>query len=70
MDLTEHRLDAYKNAAKKYAETDRASDAAVRTAAAALTSGGLLKVTETKNKDGSDSVYRRVAKFLLLIGVD
>ncbi|QTQ16489.1 flagellar motor switch protein FliG [Treponema parvum] len=70
MDLNEHRLDAYKNAAKKYAETDRASDAAVRTAAAALTSGGLLKVTETKNKDGSDSVYRRVAKFLLLIGVD
>ncbi|QTQ14257.1 flagellar motor switch protein FliG [Treponema parvum] len=70
MDLNEHRLDAYKNAAKKHAETDRASDAAVRTAAAALTSGGLLKVTETKNKDGSDSVYRRVAKFLLLIGVD
>ncbi|QTQ11563.1 flagellar motor switch protein FliG [Treponema parvum] len=70
MNLNEHRLDAYKNAAKKYAETDRASDTAVRTAAAALTSGGLLKVTETKNKDGSDSVYRRVAKFLLLIGVD
>lgn len=33
--------------------------------------GGLIKVpVSQKEKDGSDSVYRRVAKFLLLIGVD
>ena len=36
-----------------------------------LKSGGLIKVpVSQKEKDGSDSVYRRVAKFLLLIGVD
>lgn len=36
-----------------------------------LKSGGLIKVpVSKKEKDGSDSVYRRVAKFLLLIGVD
>ena len=36
----------------------------------ALASGGLLKVPGTKTSDGKDSIYRRVAKFLLLIGVD
>lgn len=42
-----------------------------KVAAKALTSGGLLKVPEEpKEADGRDSVYRRVAKFLLLIGVD
>lgn len=36
-----------------------------------LKSGGLIKVpVSPKEKDGKDSVYRRVAKFLLLIGVD
>ena len=36
-----------------------------------LKSGGLLKVpVAPKEADGSDSVYRRVAKFLLLIGID
>jgi len=37
----------------------------------ALTSGGLLKVPALpRDSDGRESVYRRVAKFLLLIGVD
>lgn len=36
-----------------------------------LKKGGLLKVpTEKSQPDGKDSVYRRVAKFLLLIGED
>ncbi len=36
-----------------------------------LTSGGLIKVPVSEPEpDGKDSVYRRVAKFLLLIGVD
>ena len=38
-------------------------------AAAYLKKGGLIKVPE-QNADGKDSVYRRVAKFLLLIGED
>lgn len=42
-----------------------------KAAAKALTSGGLLKVPEEqKDADGRESVYRRVAKFLLLIGID
>ncbi len=40
-------------------------------AAKALTSGGLIKVPEQpREADGRENVYRRVAKFLLLIGVD
>lgn len=42
-----------------------------KAAAKALTSGGLLKVPEEpKESDGRDNIYRRVAKFLLLIGID
>lgn len=42
-----------------------------RVAAQALTSGGLIKVPERpRDKDGKESIYRRVAKFLMLIGVD
>ena len=42
-----------------------------RIAAKALTSGGLIKVPELpREKDGKESIYRRVAKFLMLIGVD
>ena len=37
----------------------------------AIKNGGLLKVpVSPPQKDGKDSVYRRVAKFLMLIGVD
>lgn len=40
-------------------------------AAKALTAGGLLKIpARPREKDGRENVYRRVAKFLLLIGVD
>ena len=35
-----------------------------------LKNGGLLKVPVEQTPDGKDSVYRRVAKFLLLIGED
>lgn len=35
-----------------------------------LKEGGLLKVPAEENSGGKESVYRRVAKFLLLIGVD
>ena len=42
-----------------------------RIAAQALTSGGLIKVPEQpREKDGKENIYRRVAKFLMLIGVD
>ena len=42
-----------------------------RIAAKALTSGGLIKVPEQpREKDGKENIYRRVAKFLMLIGVD
>jgi len=47
------------------------TDSDVKAAAEALTSGGLLKVPESqKETNGQESIYRRVAKFLLLIGVD
>ena len=46
-------------------------DERVQAAARALTSGGLLKVPSLpRERDGRENVYRRVAKFLLLIGVD
>ncbi|MBR1722068.1 MAG: flagellar motor switch protein FliG [Treponema sp.] len=42
-----------------------------RIAAKALTSGGLIKVPEQpREKNGKENIYRRVAKFLMLIGVD
>ena len=43
-------------------------DPQVKAAAEALTSGGLLKVPAAE--EGKEDVYRRVAKFLILIGVD
>lgn len=46
------------------------SDDALVAATEALTSGGLIKVPIQKDDKGQDSVYRRVAKFLILIGVD
>ena len=47
------------------------TDADVRQAAAVLTSGGLIKVPEEEKAPGEkESIYRRVAKFLLVIGVD
>lgn len=43
-------------------------DPQVKTATEALTHGGLLKVPAAEK--GKEDVYRRVAKFLILIGVD
>lgn len=40
-------------------------------AASKLTSGGLIKVPEQEKKEGEkESIYRRVAKFLVVIGID
>ena len=52
-------------------EKDFQGNESARIAAKALTSGGLIKVPEQpREKDGKESIYRRVAKFLMLIGVD
>ncbi len=43
----------------------------VKEAASKLTSGGLIMVPEKDKKDGEkESIYRRVAKFLVVIGID
>lgn len=83
MDLNNYRLNAYQNAAgkknadmsdhenvviKKISEKKFVSDPEVKAAADALTHGGLLKVPAPEK--GKEDVYRRVAKFLILIGVD
>lgn len=52
-----------KKSAKEYVP-----DPSVKQAADVLTQGGLLKVPAPEN--GKEDVYRRVAKFLILIGVD
>lgn len=49
---------------------EKLQDDEVKKAASLLTSGGLVKVTGAKKADGTDSIYRRVAKFFLIIGVD
>ena len=47
------------------------SDDDVRKAAKPLTEGALIKVPEKpREADGRESIYRRVAKFLVIIGVD
>ncbi len=48
---------------KKTATTEDAKDAAKK-----LTSGGLVKIPASSNEQ--DSIFRRVAKFLVIIGVD
>ena len=42
----------------------------VRKAAEPLTSGALIKVSANDDGSENDSIYRRVAKFLVIIGVD
>ena len=85
MNLNDFHINAYKNAGrfdlhaknekenkllpeeKKQSILNKDSSSMTK----ALVSGGLLKVPAMpKEKDGRDNVYRRVAKFLLLIGVD
>ena len=52
-------------------DKDFQGNESARGAAKALISGGLIKVPERpKENDGKESIYRRVAKFLTLIGVD
>lgn len=47
------------------------TDADVRKAARPLTEGALVKVPQLpREADGRESIYRRVAKFLVIIGVD
>ena len=62
-------LSSQKEKSKK--EKDKSQNPELNAASDALVSGGLLKVPVSKKEaDGRDSVYRRVAKFLLIIGVD
>lgn len=84
MKLTDYGLNAYKKVAaggiNKGAQSDRKSvagsvlDSQLKKEdadALAVKNGGLIKVpVQPKTPDGKDSVYRRVAKFLMLIGVD
>lgn len=54
---------------KKPAPSPEQTKEALKNATHALTSGGLVKVPALpREADGRESVYRRVAKFLLLIG--
>ncbi len=72
MDLNKYRLNAYQNASGKKNTASESnhfvSDPQVQAATDALTHGGLLKVPSPEK--GKEDVYRRVAKFLILIGVD
>ena len=62
-------LPSQKEKSKK--EKHKSQNPELNAASDALVSGGLLKVPVSKKEaDGRDSVYRRVAKFLLIIGVD
>lgn len=84
MRLNEFQLNAYKNAGsgkKKITPIDdlvlnkkiknRSVNLETQSAVDTLTSGGLIMVPKKPNDaDGRENVYRRVAKFLLLIGVD
>ena len=57
--------------AKDKTENKPSSSQELENSVSFLKTGGLLKVpVEEAAPDGSDSVYRRVAKFLLLIGED
>ena len=62
-------LSSQKEKSKK--KKHKSQNPELNAASDALVSGGLLKVPVSKKEaDGRDSVYRRVAKFLLIIGVD
>ena len=62
-------LSSQKEKSKK--EKHKSQNPELNAASDALVSGGLLKVPVSKKEaDGRESVYRRVGKFLLIIGVD
>lgn len=75
---SENKTNAYATAsssedikAKDKTENTPSSSQELENSVSFLKTGGLLKVPVEKTApDGSDSVYRRVAKFLLLIGED
>ena len=70
----ERNLEEAKLAARTgvwYSKKTEVSDADVKKATSALTSGGLIKVpVQPVEKGEKESIYRRVAKFLVIIGVD
>lgn len=67
--VQKENLSSQKEKSKK--EKHKSQNPELNAASDALVSGGLLKVPVSKKEaDGRDSVYRRVAKFLLIIGVD
>ncbi|MBR6079331.1 MAG: flagellar motor switch protein FliG [Treponema sp.] len=52
-------------------EKKNTTEEEVKEAASRLTSGGLIMVPEQEKKEGEkESIYRRVAKFLVVIGID
>ncbi|MCR5045921.1 MAG: flagellar motor switch protein FliG [Treponema sp.] len=72
MNKNDYRLRAYAMQANNDGEQNKRSEE-LDAKTSALKSGGLLKVPLEDNKDSGqkgDSVYRRVAKFLLLVGND
>lgn len=65
MKLNNVRANAYEQAKQSSAKAEPEKSASKKT----LADNSLLKVpARTQNPDGKDSVYRRVAKFLLIIG--
>jgi flagellar motor switch protein FliG len=79
MNLNDKRLHAYTHtdSGKQHHEKKTPDPASVtpphreKTASDVLSSEGLLKVRDTaSSQDGKESIFRRVAKFLLIIGVD
>ena len=74
MNGNDYRLRAYAAQANNY-DNKKQDKKELDAAANALKQGGLLKIPRDEQKpaaqgQGGDSVYRRVAKFLLLIGSD
>ena len=68
MNKNDYRLRAYAAQANDF-DSEKQNRKELDAAANALKQGGLLKVPR-EDGDAKDSVYRRVAKFLLLIGRD
>ncbi len=65
VDLSKKLAEQQKNIRKSWEQEQ------VQAAAQALKEGGLLKVpAQPPEADGKENVYRRVAKFLVLIGID
>ena len=72
MNVKDFRAKAYTKEinAKDLTENKPSDSQALENSVTYLKTGGLLKVPVEQTPDGKDSVYRRVAKFLLLIGED